>query len=194
MRGRRRFTQAISEGERISLLAEVADADTAGAAEAGGAEGLVVGAMVDGLRAATELPILWRGRDARPDDAVAAGADASVLAVEGFEDEDGRLERLHADALERGLDSVVAVRDEDELRLALDRLDPEVFLLLGRAARDADGLEHVLSLLSDVPAGKLAIAELDVPEPDDVAELERAGIDAVIVAASRVAALSDAPR
>jgi indole-3-glycerol phosphate synthase len=194
MRGRRRFTQAISEGERISLLAEVADADAAGAAEAGGAEGLVVGAIVDGLRAATELPILWRGRDARPDDAVAAGADASVLPVEGFEDEDGRLERLHAEALERGLDSVVAVRDEDELRLALDRLDPEVFLLLGRAARDADGLEHVLSLLSDVPAGKLAIAELDVPEPDDVAELERAGIDAVIVAASRVAALSDAPR
>ena len=39
----------------------------------------------------------------------------------------------------------------------------------------------LLELLHDVPAGKLAIAELHDATPDDVSELERSGIDAVLV-------------
>jgi indole-3-glycerol phosphate synthase len=44
-------------------------------------------------------------------------------------------------------------------------------------------------LLPDIPAGKLAIADLDVTTPDEIAELERAGVDAVIVAAHSIAGL-----
>ena len=39
----------------------------------------------------------------------------------------------------------------------------------------------MLDLLPDVPAGKLVIAELAAPTDEDVDELERAGVDAVIV-------------
>ena len=54
---------------------------------------------------------------------------------------------------------------------------------------DEDALETLLALLHDVPAGKLAIAELRDASSDDVAELERAGVDAVLVTSGDVAAL-----
>jgi NAD(P)H-dependent flavin oxidoreductase YrpB (nitropropane dioxygenase family) len=181
MRGARRFSQAISEGDGISLLADVTGADAARAAESSGAEGIVVRAEISGVPDATVLPILAYG------DPGASAADAWVITVEGLEDEDGELERTYAAGLEAGLDCVVAVLDEDQLQLALERLDPEIFLL--RAPTDTHGLEHVLGLLPDVPAGKLAIAELALTRRDEVEELERAGVDAVIVPAAAVESL-----
>ena len=68
----------------------------------------------------------------------------------------------------------VRVRDEEELEQALEELDPELFVLAG-------GLEEVLDLLAEVPAGKLAIAELPTTTAEEIDELERAGMDAVIV-------------
>jgi indole-3-glycerol phosphate synthase len=180
MRGSRRFSQAISEGDGISLLATVANGDDARAAEAAGAEALVVREHAAGVRDATELPILWSVGATGCEEAHRAGADAFLVAVEGLEHEDGRLERLHSDTVTLGLDCVVAVRDEDQLRLALDRLDPEIVLLSARGT-DGDGVEHVLALLPDVPAGKLAIADLELSGREQVDELERAGIDGVIV-------------
>ena len=47
----------------------------------------------------------------------------------------------------------------------------------------------MLELLPDVPAGKLAIAELGATTRDEVVSLERAGIDAVLVAGGDVAHL-----
>jgi indole-3-glycerol phosphate synthase len=188
MRGTRRFSQAISEGDGISLLADVRDLASAGAAEADGAEGVVVRERLEGVREATELPILW-SRPGSFEDAQRAGADACVLVLEGLEEENGRLERLHQEAIELGLDCVVEVRDEDELQLALERVDPEVFLLSAQRAGDGERLEHVLGLLQDVPAGKLAVAELDVSTRAEVDELERAGVDAVIVRSTDVAEL-----
>ncbi len=186
MRPSRRFSHAIAEGDGISLLAVVDGPEAARAAEADGAEAVVLDAVGGGLRDATELPILVLA--ATPAAAHQAGADAVTVAVDGLEDEDGRLEGVYADALERGLDCVIAVRDEDELQLALDRLDPEIFLLSARGGdEDADPLERVLALLPDVPAGKLAIADVEIDGADAVAELERAGVDAVIVGAGSVA-------
>ena len=176
MRGARRFSQAISEGDGISLLADVTEADSARDAESSGAEGIVVRAEVSGVLDATGLPILAFGE---PGDV----ADARVILVEGLEDENGELERTYAAAIEAGLDCVVAVLDEDQLQIALERLDPEIFLL---RAPGGHGLEHVLGLLPDVPAGKLAIAELEVTHREEVEELERAGVDAVIVPAAAV--------
>lgn len=68
----------------------------------------------------------------------------------------------------------VRVRDEEELARSLEELDPELLVLAGP-------LEHVLDLLPDVPAGKLVIAELPAVGDADIEELERAGVDAVIV-------------
>jgi indole-3-glycerol phosphate synthase len=75
---------------------------------------------------------------------------------------------------EPDVELVVRVRDEEELERALEELDPELFVLAG-------GLEHVLDLLAEVPAGKLAIAELPATTNAEIEELERAGMDAVIV-------------
>ncbi|MGE5689596.1 MAG: hypothetical protein ACM33B_03470, partial [Pseudomonadota bacterium] len=74
----------------------------------------------------------------------------------------------------------------------LDRLDPEIFLLSAGGEADHEALEHVLGLLPDVPAGTLAIAELSLRgrRRDEVDELERAGVDAVVVRADDVATLS----
>ena len=191
MTGSRRFSQAISEGDGISLVAAVADTDAARAAEANGAEALVVRGRVVGLREATELPILWRAHG-RAEDASDSGADAFVLPVEGLEDEDGRIEELYFAVVELGLDCVVAVRDDEELRLALDRVDPEI-VLLAASTGGRDGLEHVLALLPDVPAGKLAIAELDASAREEIVELERAGVDGVIVPSPDVAHLVSSP-
>ena len=188
MTGARRLSQAISEGDGISVIATVSDGDAARAAEAAGAEGLAVREGAADVREASTLPILFRGRDA-PAAAHAAGADACLLVVELVDDEH-HLEALHSESLRLGLECVIDVRDEEELQLALDRLDPEIFLL---SPRDADGengpLEHVLDLLPSVPAGKLAIAELAEGTREELVALERAGVDAVLVAVPDVAEL-----
>ena len=163
--------------------------DGARSAEDAGADGVLARSDLSGLSEATELPILccWN----RPADAARAGADACLLPVEGHED-DGELRRLYEEALELGLDCVVEVRDEDALQLALDLVDAEIFLLSARRAEDGGALEQVLGLLADVPAGKLALADAYVTSRDDVDELERAGVDGVIVPGRSVAALAGA--
>ena len=189
MIGQRRFSQAISEGDGISLIAPTADADAASAAERAGAEGVVLDVNIPEVRGATGLPILWR-LDASPAEALTAGADALLLTAGSLEDDAERVERRWQEAHDIGLECVVEVRDADELERALERLDPEIFLLAPREAGDADDpLESVLDLLPDIPAGKLAIADLEITTPDEIAELERAGVDAVIVASHNLAGL-----
>ena len=189
-RGTRRFSEAISEGDGISVLVEVSDAEGARAAARQGAEGLVVRGALAGVRDATELPILWCA-EGTVHDATSAGADAWLLTGDDWQ-------RIASDidtARGAGLDCVVQVRDEDEIEDALEHVDPEIFLLAGASGDpDAELLDHVLSLLPDVPAGKLAIAEVAVTTRDEVVALERAGVDAVIVGARDVAELvGDSP-
>jgi len=187
VRNERRFSLAISEGDGISVIADVGDPESARAAAAQGAEAIVVGSEVGDLRAVTELPILWR--EGSPSEAALAGADAWLVAV-GDAGEDGDwLARQHAEALGLGLDCVVEVRSEEQLELALERLDPEIFLLAARDGEDTDALSQALELLPDVPAGKLAVADVGVSSREQVDELERAGVDAVIVGTRNVAEL-----
>ena len=176
----RRFSHAIAEGDGISVIAAVEDADSARAAESERAEALVVRGDPTSIRAASALPILWRA----PVDLerAAASADAVMLVFDALDDDDGRLEQLHRRALELGLDCAVEVRDEEELEQALERVDPEIFLLSPVEREDDDTqLEVVLDLLAAVPAGKLAIADLPLTTRAEVLELEQAGCDAVIV-------------
>jgi indole-3-glycerol phosphate synthase len=180
----RRFSHAIAEGDGISVIASVDDADAARDAEAQRAEALVVRTNPAPIREATSLPILWRADV--PVDEAAKVSDAYLFVFDSLDDDDGRLEELHGRAVELGLDCAVEVREEEELERALDRVDPEIFLLSpAEAERDEAPLEVVLDLLAAVPTGKLAIA--------DVQELERAGCDAVIVYSSDLSLLVGGP-
>ena len=81
------------------------------------------------------------------------------------------------------------IESEDDLEMVLEAFDPEI-LVLGMTGGESDrGLDAVLELLPDVPAGKLAVADVGTSSREDVVELERAGVDAVIVHASDVAHL-----
>jgi hypothetical protein len=161
----RRLSQRISEGDGIAIIVCVDDAEAARAAEAQGAKAVAIRRHVDGIRDATSLPLLWIGEGIPPD------ADAVCVRPD--------IEREPDQA-----EAVVDVRDEEELEEALEQLDPEIFLLSALGADDdADPLDAVLELLPDVPAGKLAIARVDVSTREEVLALERAGIDAVLVVA-----------
>lgn len=159
MTGPRRLSHAISEGDGISLIVAVAGPEEAQQAEARGAEALLADGNVDAIRAASGLPILTTAGSA---------GDARIVRPG---DEDVEL----ADSVE----VVVQVEREEELEEVLERLDPELFVLAARD--DEDPLGHVLDLLSDLPAGKLAIADVGVVTRVQIAELERAGVDAVLV-------------
>jgi indole-3-glycerol phosphate synthase len=187
-----RFSHAIAEGDGISVIAAVDDPESARAAEEQRAEALVVRADPSHLRDATSLPILWRA-DVSLDEAAKA-ADAYLIVFDAFDDDDGRLEELHRRALELGLDCAVEVTNEEDLEQALDRVDPEIFLLSPAKSENGDTpLETLLDLLAAVPAGKLAIADLPLTTREDVLELERAGCDAVIVRGPDIAPLAGGP-
>ena len=167
----RRLSQRISEGDGISIIVCVDDAGAARDAEEQGAEAVALTADIAGIRGATNLPLLWLG----------TGVPSEADAVRIRPDEDSDHDHLEA---------VVDVRDEEELELALERLDPEIFLLNAHDIdEDVDPLDAVLELLPDVPAGKLAIAQVEVATRDEVLALERAGVDAVLVRAQHVAEL-----
>ncbi len=184
----RRFSQAISEGDGISVLVPVGDLDAARLAEEQRAEGVIVWNALAGLRDAVSLPVLWRA-EGSAEEARRCGADACLVSVER-NDGDGELERLADEIAGLGLEVVVDVKDAEELELALERIDPEIFLLSPRDAEDGQSAhERALELLTDVPAGKLAIADLGGGVRAEVDELERAGMDAVVVAAGNVTEL-----
>jgi indole-3-glycerol phosphate synthase len=163
----RRFSQAISEGDGISLIVEVADLEAARAAAAQGAESVIVRRALAGE---VDLPVLWRG-SSHASDAAAAGADAWVVSLEDVADGGDDHE----------LDRVVKVSNAEQLEQALEDYDPEIVLFSVGDDDDADALQLALELLADLPAGKLAIAEVPASGRDQVDELERAGVDAVIV-------------
>ncbi|MGI8973869.1 MAG: hypothetical protein ACR2HI_06800 [Gaiella sp.] len=171
----RRLSQAIAEGDGISVLVEVGDGDAGRSAAVQGAEGVVLRGTTS--LAGSVLPVLAYGPT--PDDAAKLGADAVVVSLE-LEDE--ALDALAHRATALGLECVLRVRDEDDVERALEHLDPEVFLLaVDDRSDEATGLERLLELLPDVPAGKLAIAELVGATRADVEALERAVVDAVVV-------------
>ena len=182
MDGSRRLSQAIAEGDGISVLVEVADAMAAQVAQDQGAEGLVVRGPAGTIRESCALPVLGYGR---ADDL--GGVDAVV--VDGSENQDS-LAGVIATVHDRGLECVLRVSDEDDLEEVLELVDPEIVLLTAEGAENGQPLlERLLELLADVPAGKLAIAELAGASRADVVELERAGVDAVIVSGSDIGSL-----
>jgi indole-3-glycerol phosphate synthase len=133
-------------------------------------------------RAATDLPILRK--DFIVDryqlyEAAAAQADAVLLIVAALEPEE--LDQLHAEADALDLDCLVEVHETEELQAALE-VDAEVVGINNRDLSDFSvDLERTFELLVDVPAGKTVVSESGIRSRDQVAELERVGVDAVLI-------------
>ena len=170
--------------------------DIVRAYERGGAAALSIltesdhfGGSVSDLRAAravTDLPILRK--DFTVDayqlfEAAAVQADAVLLIVAALEPEE--LERLHGQARELDLDVLVEVHDREELEVALERLDADVIGINNRDLTDFSvDVERTFELLHDIPAGKTVISESGFHSRSQLDDLERVGVDGVLVGES----------
>ena len=137
-------------------------------------------------RAASTLPILRKDFMVDPYQVVesaVAGADAILLIVAALEDD--ALAALYAHAAELDLDVLVEVHDDEELERALAIVDPELIGINNRNLADFSvDVERTFELLTDVPAGKTVVSESGFHHPDQLHELERVGVDAVLVGES----------
>jgi indole-3-glycerol phosphate synthase len=149
-------------------------------------EGPHFGGSLDDLRearAASELPILRKDFLVDPYqvyESAAAGADAVLLIVAAVHADD--LAVLHREARALDLDVLVEVHDEDELECALEVVEADVIGINNRDLTDLSvDLDRTFELLSDVPAGKTVVSESGIHSRDQLDELERVGVDAVLV-------------
>jgi indole-3-glycerol phosphate synthase len=187
----------IAEHKRRSPSAGVIREDlgleeVVGSYELGGAaalsiltEGPSFGGSLDDLRAAraaSALPILEKDFivDAyQLHEALAAGADAILLIVAALDQ--AELERLHETALSLGLAALVEVHDEHEL----ERAAALGAGLIGINNRDLTTLRvdirRTFELLPGVPSGTTVVSESGLRTASDLAELEDAGVDAVLI-------------
>jgi indole-3-glycerol phosphate synthase len=133
-------------------------------------------------RDATELPILRKDFTVDPYqlyEAKAVGADA-VLLVVGSLDLDA-LAVLYREARALDLDALVEVHDEHELECALE-IDCDVIGINNRDLEDFTvSLDTTFELLTDVPAGKTVVSESGISDRAQIEELERVGVDAVLI-------------
>lgn len=170
-------------------------ADVVPAYQRGGAAALSIlteesgfGGSLDDLResrAACDLPLLRKDFVVDPYQLVEAavnGADAVLLIVAALDPDD--LARLYEEAQALDLDTIVEAHDEDDLKAALE-LDADVIGLNNRNLRDFTiDTETASRLIVDVPAGKTVVAESGYSSREQVEELERIGVDAVLIGES----------
>ena len=187
----------IAEHKRRSpsagLLREHASAgEIAAAYERGGAAAVSVlteaehfgGSLADlrEARAACALPVLQKDFVVAPYqlyEAAAAGADAVLLIVAALDLE--MLAELHREARALDLDVLVEVHDEPELDHALE-VDADVLGINNRDLGDFSvDLERTYELLADVPAGKTVVSESGISSREQLDDLDRVGVDAVLV-------------
>jgi indole-3-glycerol phosphate synthase len=175
---------AIREGSSVEEIVK--------AYERGGAAALSIltepfhfGGSLDDLRAARAvctLPVLRKDFIVDPYqlyESAAAGADAILLIVAALEP-DGLFELLReASALD--LDALVEVHDERELEVALE-VEADVLGLNNRDLTDFSvDIERTYDLLSDIPAGKTVVSESGYSSREQLDDLERVGVDAVLI-------------
>ena len=163
--------------------------------ERGGASALSVltegpnfdGSLADigAARGACGLPILRKDFVVDPYqlyEAVVAGADAVLLIVAALEQE--QLASLHDRALGLGLDVLVEVHDRDELARA-EQLGARLIGVNNRDLRDFSvDVGRTERLLAEMPAGTTVVSESGISKPEQLEQLERAGVAAVLVGES----------
>ncbi|MDX6723872.1 MAG: indole-3-glycerol phosphate synthase [Solirubrobacteraceae bacterium] len=152
-------------------------------------EGPHFGGSLDDLRearSASVLPILRKDFVVDPYqvyESAVAGADAILLIVAALGDDD--LAALNREALALDLDVLVEVHSEEELERALEIADPDVIGINNRDLVDFSvDVERTYELLSDVPAGKTVVSESGFHSREQLDELERVGVDAVLIGES----------
>ena len=167
--------------------------------ERGGAAALSVltdephfGGSLDDLRAARGacgLPIVRKDFIVDPYqlfEAAVHGADAVLLIVRALEDE--ALRALYEQARAIDLDCLVEVHDADELERALEA-EVEVIGINNRNLDEGTvDLATTFELMPDVPAGKTVVAESGISGRAELEELERVGVDAVLIGGALMAA------
>jgi indole-3-glycerol phosphate synthase len=157
----------IREGAELAAIVQ--------AYERGGAAALSIltepfhfGGSLDDLRAgraATNLPVLRKDFIVDP---------YQVL-------EPDALGELAREAWALDLDVLVEVHDEDELEAALD-VEAEVIGINNRDLGDFSvDIERTYELLSDVPTGKTVVSESGFSTREQLDELDRVGVDAVLI-------------
>ncbi len=105
-----------------------------------------------------------------------------MLIVAALEPPD--LRRLHEESLALDLDVLVEVHDERELEAALE-VDAEVIGINNRDLTDFSvDIERTFELLADVPAGKAVVSESGYSNRAQLEELDRVGVDAVLIGES----------
>ena len=121
-------------------------------------------------------------------EARASGADAILLIAAALVD-DGLFAALHAAALELGLTALVEVHNETELERAVKI--PNI-RLVGINNRDLAtfqlSLETTERLRPLIPTGITVVAESGIFNAADVARLEKAGVDAILVGEALITA------
>jgi indole-3-glycerol phosphate synthase len=148
-------------------------------------EGGHFGGSLQDLRdaiAATELPVLRKDFVLDPYqlyESAAAGADAIILIVAVLDHDD--LYELYREARGLDLDVLVEVHDEHELERALD-VDADILGINNRDLADFSvDIERTYELLSDVPAGKTVVSESGYTSREQLEDLDRVGVDAVLI-------------
>jgi indole-3-glycerol phosphate synthase len=195
----RPWTSVIAEHKRRSPSAgdirpDASVADIVRAYERGGAAAVSIlteerhfGGSLNDLREArsvTDLPILRKDFTVDPYmlyEAKAYGADAVLMVVGSLKVRDLASLLQLADDLD--LDAVVEVHNEEELDVALEiDVDVDVIGINNRNLEDFSvSLETTFELLTDVPAGKTVVSESGITDRPQIEELERVGVDAVLV-------------
>jgi indole-3-glycerol phosphate synthase len=172
--------------ESIDIAAQVA------AYEGGGAAALSVltdephfgGSLADlrAARAACDLPIIRKDFIVDPYqlyEAAVNGADAVLLIVAALSDED--LRAFHGEARSIDLDCLVEVHEAAELERALEA-GAEVIGINNRNLDDMSvDIGTTYELMPDVPAGKTVVAESGISGREELEELDRVGVDAVLI-------------
>jgi indole-3-glycerol phosphate synthase len=190
-------TSLIAEHKRRSpsageIRAGATVAEVVQAYERGGAAAVSVlteeahfGGSLDDLRearAAVELPILRKDFTVDPYmlyEAKTAGADAVLLVVGSLRP--GELAELYDAARGLDLDAIVEISRADELEAALE-IDADVIGINNRDLEDFSvDITRTFDLLADVPAGKTVVSESGIVFREQIDELERVGVDAVLV-------------
>jgi indole-3-glycerol phosphate synthase len=172
--------------EGVDVAAQVS------AYERGGAAALSVltdephfgGSLADlrAARAACTMPIIRKDFIVDPYqlyEAAVNGADAVLLIVAALEDRE--LRKLYEEARGIDLDCLVEVHDDAELERALET-GADVIGINNRNLDDMNvDIATTYELMPNVPAGKTVVAESGISGREELEELERVGVDAVLI-------------
>ena len=102
--------------------------------------------------------------------------------------DDQELARLHAEARAIDLDCLIEAHDAGELERALEE-NAEVIGINNRDLDDGTvNIATTYELMPDVPAGKTVVAESGISERAELEELERVGVDAVLIGGALMSA------